>query len=89
MLVLSRRANQSIVIGQDIVVTVIEIRGDHVRLGIEAPREVTVHRDEVAAEIRAANRSALSSDPVDVSRLPRPRKIPPPPPPPPGGPRRA
>lgn len=72
MLVLSRRANQSIVIGQDIVVTVIEIRGDHVRLGIEAPREVTVHRDEVAAEIKAANRAALASEPVDLSRLPRP-----------------
>lgn len=80
MLVLSRRANQSIVIGQDIVVTVIEIRGDHVRLGIDAPREVTVHRDEVAAEIRAANRAALSSAPVDVTRLPRPPKRPPPPP---------
>lgn len=81
MLVLTRRANQSIVIGQDIVVTVIEVRGDHVRLGIDAPREVTVHRDEVAAEIRAANRAALSSDSVDVSRLPRPpkRQIPPPP----------
>lgn len=72
MLVLSRRANQSIVIGQDIVVTVIEVRGDQVRLGIEAPREVTVHRDEVAAEIRAANRAALGNQPVDVSALPRP-----------------
>ena len=80
MLVLSRRANQSIVIGQDIVVTVIEIRGDHVRLGIEAPREVTVHRDEVAAEIRAANRAAVTSGPVDLTRLPRPPKRPPPPP---------
>ena len=81
MLVLSRRANQSIVIGSNIVVTVIEIRGDHVRLGIDAPREVTVHRDEVAAEIRAANRAALSPDAVDLSRLPRPPKLPPPPPP--------
>jgi carbon storage regulator len=76
MLVLSRRANQSIVIGQDIVVTVIEIRGDHVRLGIEAPREVAVHRDEVAAEIRAANRAALASGSTDVSRLPRPPRRP-------------
>lgn len=78
MLVLSRRANQSIVIGQDIVVTVIEIRGDHVRLGIQAPREVAVHRDEVAAEIRAANRAALDPRPLDVAGLPRPRKPPPP-----------
>jgi carbon storage regulator len=76
MLVLSRRANQSIIIGQDIVVTVIEVRGDQVRLGIDAPREVTVHREEVAAEIRAANRAALSPD-VDPAKLPRPVGRPP------------
>jgi carbon storage regulator len=72
MLVLSRRANQSIIVGTNITITVLEIRGDQVRLGIEAPRDVTVHRDEVAAEIRAANRAAVGTGPVDVSRLPRP-----------------
>jgi carbon storage regulator len=77
MLVLSRRANQSIIIGQDITVTVIEVRGDQVRLGIDAPREISVYRDEVAAEIRAANRAAVSTGPVDVSRLPRPPQPPP------------
>ena len=50
MLVLSRRANQSIVIGSDIIVRVLDIRGDQVRIGVEAPRSVTVHREEVAAE---------------------------------------
>lgn len=52
MLVLSRKRNESIVIGDDIKITVIEIRGDKVRLGIEAPREVTVHRQEVYEAIQ-------------------------------------
>ncbi len=47
MLVLSRKKNESIVIDDRIVITVVEIRGDKVRLGIEAPREVPVHRSEV------------------------------------------
>ena len=51
MLVLTRRANQSIVIGDGITVTVLEIRGDQVRLGIDAPREIAVHREEVWREL--------------------------------------
>ena len=47
MLVLSRKKNESIVISDDIVVTVVEIRGDKVRLGIKAPRDIPVHRREV------------------------------------------
>ncbi|HZJ26184.1 MAG TPA: carbon storage regulator CsrA [Acidimicrobiia bacterium] len=47
MLVLTRRANQSIMIGDNVVVTVLEVRGDQVRLGIVAPREIDVHREEV------------------------------------------
>lgn len=47
MLVLSRKKNQSIVIDGKIVVTVVEIRGDKIRLGIQAPREVPIHRSEV------------------------------------------
>jgi carbon storage regulator len=47
MLVLSRKKNESIVINNDIVITVVEIRGDKVRLGIVAPRDVAVHREEV------------------------------------------
>jgi len=43
-LVLTRRANQSIMIGNDVVVTVLDVRGDQVRIGIRAPRSVTVHR---------------------------------------------
>lgn len=51
MLVLSRKKNEAIIIDDQIRITVIEIRGDKVRLGIEAPREVTIHRDEVWAVI--------------------------------------
>ena len=51
MLCLSRKLNESIVIGPDIEVTVIEIRGDKVRLGIQAPKEMAVHRREVADAI--------------------------------------
>ncbi len=61
MLVLTRRANQSIMIGHDIVVTVLEVRGDQVRLGIRAPRSVDVHREEVFATLQQANKAAATS----------------------------
>jgi carbon storage regulator len=57
MLVLSRKKNESIVINDNITVTVIEIRGDKVRLGIEAPKDVTVHRREVYDAIHAQDRA--------------------------------
>ena len=60
MLVLTRHANQSIMIGHDIVVTVLEVRGDQVRIGIRAPRHVDVHREEVFLALQQANRSAAS-----------------------------
>jgi len=52
MLVLTRHANQSIMIGDDVVITVLEVRGDQVRLGISAPRSVDVHREEVFVALR-------------------------------------
>jgi len=52
MLVLSRKKNERIVIGDNVVITVVEVRGDRVRLGIEAPQEVPIHRSEVHAAIR-------------------------------------
>lgn len=61
MLVLTRRANQSIVIGDGVIVTVLEVRGDQVRLGIQAPRSVPVHREEVYNELVESNRAAATS----------------------------
>ncbi len=61
MLVLTRHVHQSIVIGHDVVVTVLEVRGDQVRLGITAPKDVQVHREEVFAALTAANRQAATS----------------------------
>ncbi len=56
MLVLSRRKNESVVIDDDISIVVVEIRGDKVRLGIEAPKNVTVHRKEIYDAIQGASR---------------------------------
>lgn len=53
MLVLSRKKNESIIINDHITVTVVEIRGDKVRLGIDAPKDVSVHRREVYEAIRS------------------------------------
>ncbi|WP_328518404.1 carbon storage regulator CsrA [Actinoplanes oblitus] len=60
MLVLTRRAGESVMIGDDIVITVLEARGDVIRLGIQAPRDVHVHREEVYRELQEANRAAAS-----------------------------
>ncbi|HMP78816.1 MAG TPA: carbon storage regulator CsrA [Pirellulaceae bacterium] len=56
MLVLSRKKNESIVINDDITIVVVEIRGDKVRLGVEAPKDVPVHRKEVYDAIRQSFR---------------------------------
>lgn len=72
MLVLSRRANESIVIGDDIVVTVLDVRGDQVRLGIDAPRHLAVHREEVYGQIQAENRAAAAVSAADAALLPAP-----------------
>ena len=67
MLVLSRKKNESIVINNDITVTVVEIRGDKVRLGIVAPKEVPVHRQEVYDAIHGQN-GAPAPTPVVVNK---------------------
>ena len=61
MLVLARRINESIMIGDDIEVVVIDIKGDQVKLGIRAPKRVTVHRKEIYDEIRKENIAAMDS----------------------------
>ncbi len=60
MLALSRKANESIVIGNDIKITVLEIKGDQVKIGITAPKSVPVYREEVYTQIREANKEAAS-----------------------------
>ena len=67
MLVLSRKKNESIVINNDIVVTVVEIRGDKVRLGIVAPKEVPVHRQEVYDAIKREQDEKRDS-PIDAPK---------------------
>jgi len=64
MLVLSRKKNESIIINDHIVVTVVEIRGDKVRLGIDAPKDVTVHRREVYEAIQNQSKSREGSTPT-------------------------
>jgi carbon storage regulator len=59
MLVLSRKKNETIIIDDHIVITVVEIRGDKVRLGIEAPKEIPIHRSEVHAAIHSEQAAAL------------------------------
>jgi carbon storage regulator len=62
MLVLSRKLNETIVINDNIVVTVVEVRGDKVRLGIEAPKEVAVHRREVYDAIKRSEKPEPRDD---------------------------
>ena len=61
MLVLSRKKDESIVIDDKIVITVVEIRGDKVRLGIQAPREVPIHRSEIHAPIQSEQQQSSQS----------------------------
>jgi carbon storage regulator len=69
MLVLSRQRDESIIIGEDIVVTIVDIRGDKVRLGIDAPTEIPVHRREVYEAIKRENLRAGQLDPRDTHHL--------------------
>jgi carbon storage regulator len=69
MLVLSRQRDETIMIGDDIEVTVVDIRGDKVRLGINAPKEISVHRKEVYDAIRRENREAALFKPEDLTGL--------------------
>jgi carbon storage regulator len=62
MLVLTRKPDQSIMIGHDIEITILEVRGEQVRLGIRAPRSVSVHRKEIYEQIRQENQNAAASN---------------------------
>lgn len=69
MLVLSRHRDESIMIGDDVVITVVDIRGDKVRLGIDAPNHVPVHRQEVYEAIKRENQRASQVDPGQTRQL--------------------
>jgi carbon storage regulator len=69
MLVLSRQRDESIIIGDNVVITVVDVRGDKVKLGIEAPKEITVHRREVYEAILRENRQATQLKPDDTRLL--------------------
>ncbi len=69
MLVLSRQRDETIMIGDDIEITVVDVRGDKVRLGINAPAKIAVHRKEVYEAIRAENERAARVDSDDLVEL--------------------
>ena len=69
MLVLSRHRDESIMIGDNVVVTIVDIRGDKVRLGIDAPKEIPVHRQEVYEAIRRENEQSSKIQPEDTANL--------------------
>ena len=66
MLALSRRKNEAIIVNNNVEITILEIKGDQVKLGISAPREVPVYRKEVYVQIQEANKSATETDTLDA-----------------------
>ena len=69
MLVLSRHRDESIMIGDNVVVTIVDIRGDKVRLGIDAPQDIPVHRQEVYEAIKRENQQANQLSPTETREL--------------------
>lgn len=68
MLVLTRKVGESVVAGEQIRITVLEIKGDQIRLGIDAPRSIAIHRGEIYESIQRANQEAVKLMP-DLSKL--------------------
>ena len=69
MLILTRKLNESIIIGDDVEIAVVEIEKGHVRLGIKAPKDIAVHRKEIYVRIQEENRKAVTSKKNDLLRL--------------------
>lgn len=68
MLALSRKANESIIIGKDVEITILEIKGEQVKIGISAPKNISVYRKELYLQIQEANKEAVASE-VDVNAV--------------------
>ncbi len=66
MLALSRKKNEALVINNDIEITILDIRGDQVKIGISAPKEVPVYRKEVYIQIQEANKEAMNAENLDA-----------------------
>lgn len=62
MLALSRKQNESIIIGNNIEITILEVKGDQVKLGINAPKSIPIYRKEIYIQIQEANKEAVTSD---------------------------
>jgi carbon storage regulator len=69
MLVLTRKTGEGIIIGDDIKITVVELKGGGVRIGIDAPREMKIHRQEVFDRIKQENKEAIQWDIADLNEL--------------------
>ena len=63
MLILTRRVDESLMIGNEVVVTILNVKGKQVRIGINAPKEITVHREEIYNKIKTEQRQATSTSP--------------------------
>ena len=69
MLILTRKSGESITIGDDVKVTVVEVKGKQVRIGIDAPRSYTIHREEINISIQQENRRAAKESPLSLAGL--------------------
>lgn len=69
MLVLTRRHGEAITVGDDILITIVSVEGQHVRVGVKAPRSVPIYRSEVQERIKLENRRAAQATQADVQRL--------------------
>ncbi|MDQ2085100.1 carbon storage regulator CsrA [Herbivorax sp. ANBcel31] len=69
MLVLTRKKNQSIVVGDDIEITIVDVQGDQVRIGVNAPKNVSIHRKEIYLEIQDENKKAADVKKVNLKDL--------------------
>jgi carbon storage regulator len=69
MLVLTRKIGESIKINEDVKITVIDVKGKNIRLGIEAPRDTKIYREEVFLRIKQENRTAATSTDIDMGKI--------------------